>query len=312
MLLFNILLYLGAFIFIWIGSGLIVSSVDRFSKKLRISSFIISFVILGLLTSTPEFAVGLQAVADHDAEIFVGNLLGGIPVIFLFVIPILAMLGNGINLKNELDKKTLVFSLIVIAAPSFLVLDKRITNIEGAALIALYLTLVYFVQRKHKLFDPNNFQTLKIKLYSYIDILKVLIGIGIVFVSSNVIVDKTLFFADYLNVSAFYIGLIVISLGTNLPELSLAIRSVILGKKDVAMGDYMGSAAVNTFLFGLFTLLHNGEVITVTNFVVTFFFISIALVLFYVFSRSKNTISRKEGAILFALYIVFVSVELLT
>jgi cation:H+ antiporter len=306
----NSLLYLLAFFLIWIGSGLIVSSIDRFSKRLKLSRFIMSFVILGLLTSTPEFAVGLQAIADHDPEIFVGNLLGGIPVLFLLVIPLLAILGNGINLKHELGKKTLLFALAVILAPSILVLDKRVSNPEGIVLIVLYLILVFVVQKRHGLFDKDNSLALDIKAYSYKDVLKILLGIGIVFVSSNIIVDKTMYFANVFNISAFYIGLIAISIGTNLPELSLAVRSVISGKKDVAMGDYLGSAAVNTLLFGVFTLLHAGEVITMNGFLITFLFIAAALVLFYIFVQSKNIISRKEGLVLFGVYILFVVIEL--
>ena len=309
MLLLNIILYIFSFIIIWLGSGLIVSSVDRFSRRLRLSSFAVSFILLGLLTSTPEFAVGLQAIADHDPEIFVGNLLGGIPVIFLFVIPALAILGNGINIKHELDKSNLIATLAVVFAPSLLVLDKKFSNPEGAVLIILYLVLILLIERKHGLLDKDNSEVLNIKAYSSKDVLKILFGIGLIFISSNIIVEKTMYFANLFSISAFYISLIVVSLGTNLPEFSLAIRSVFTRKKDVAMGDYMGSAAANTFLFGVFTLLNDGEVLTVNNFFITYLFISLALCLFYLFSASKNNISRNEGFILLGIYLIFAFLE---
>ena len=99
--------------------------------------------------------------------------------------------------------------------------------------------------------------------------------------------------------------MIVLSLGTNLPELSLAIRSVVSGKKDIAFGDYMGSASANTLLFGIFTLLSGGEVLSVNNFFKTFLFVAGGLVLFFVLSRSENTLSRRAGFILLALYLIF-------
>lgn len=310
MLFINILLYIIAFIFIWYGAGLIVSSASKFSHKLKLSPFAFSFVFLGILTSTPEFSVGLQAVASQHPEIFVGNLLGGIVVIFLIVIPILAVLGNGISLRQELGNKTLLATLGVILAPSFFILDKKITILEGALFVIFYIALIFFVERKNGIFNTNNKQLFNLRAYSYKDILKMLLGIGIVFISSNIIVDKTTYFADIFNISAFYISLFVIAIGTNLPELSLAVRSVIYGKREIAMGDYMGSAAANTLLFGVFTLLHGGEVLTVDNFVFTFLFISIALSLFYFFFRTKNYISRGNGLILLGIYIIFVIVEL--
>ena len=101
----------------------------------------------------------------------------------------------------------------------------------------------------------------------------------------------------------------VLSLGTNFPELSLALRSVLSGTKEVALGDYMGSASVNTLLFGIFTLLSGGEALQIDNFFFTLVFILVGLGLFYLFTRSKDMISRKEGLVLLFLYILFVIFE---
>lgn len=310
MLFINLFLYVLAFVFIWFGSGLIVSAATKFSTKLKLSPFVFSFVFLGLLTSTPEFSVGLQAVADHDAEIFVGNLLGGIVVLFLVVIPILAVFGNGISLKHEMSTKTLLATLGVILSPSLMVLDKKVTNFEGAILMVLYLGLLYIIQKKHGIFDKENSHLLNVNSYSYIDLFKILLGVGIVFIASNLIVDKTMYFAETFHISAFYISLIIVALGTDLPELSLAVRSIMSGNKEVAMGDYIGAAAVSPFLFGLFTILHNGEVLTVSNFLITFLFTLVALGLFFVFFRSKQFLSRNNGLLMLGVYVLFIFFEL--
>ncbi len=308
-LILNLSIYIASFIFIWLGSGLIVQSLNKFSRRLRFSPFAISFIILGLLTSIPEFAVGIQAVSDNNPEIFIGNLIGGIAVLFLFVIPLLAIFGNGISLKHELDNKTLLVTLFVILSPSMLILDKKVSNFEGMVLIILYSILLLLVEQSHGIFDKENTKLMDAKAYSVGDIIKAIAGIGIVFISSSIIVNKTELFAQVLNISPFYISLILISLGTNLPELSLAVRSVVTGKKDIAMGDYMGSAAANTLLFGLFTVLNNGEVLTIKNYYVTFIFISTALFLFYVFSVSKKFISRTDGMMLLVVYMIFLILE---
>ena len=109
----------------------------------------------------------------------------------------------------------------------------------------------------------------------------------------------------------FYISLIVVALGTDLPELTLAVRSVMSGKREIAMGDYIGAAAVSTFLFGIYVLLHVGDVFTITNFAVTFGFAIFALGLFYFFFRRKNFISRKNGFMLLGVYVAFIVLELM-
>lgn len=307
--LINLFIYIISFILLWFGAGLIISSANKFSKRLRLSPFIFSFAFLGILTSIPEFSVGMQAIADHDAEIFVGNLLGGIIVIFLVVIPVLAIFGNGISLKHEFDNKSLLLAMGLISLPSILTLDKKVTNPEGIVMITSYLAFAYLIQKKNGILRGKNDDLLEIATYSFKDFAKLVLGFGIVFVSSSLIVDKTVYFADLFKISTFYIGLIIIALGTDLPELTLAIRSVVAGKKELAMGDYLGAAAFSTFLFGLFTILHSGEIITISNFLVTFIFIVLALFLFYFFTITKQYISRKNGIILLVCYLIFVAIE---
>lgn len=310
MLLINIFIYAVSFFLIWLGSGLIVSSATRFSHKLRLSPFAFSFVFLGIITSIPEFSVGLQSVADKTPQIFTGNLLGGILVLFLVVIPLLAIFGHGVSLKHEMDSTTLITTLVTILAPSAFILDGRLTIYEGAVLIIFYFIILFLVQRKNGIFDEDNSRLLNIKAYSYKDILKILMGIGIVFFASNLIVEKTIYFADIFNIPSFYISLIIVAIGTDLPELSLAVRSVISGNKEIAMGDYIGAASVSTLLFGLFTLLNKGEVVAIGNFMVTFIFTLIALTIFYYFFRTKNYISKNQGIFLLCVYILFIIIEL--
>ena len=312
MIITNILLYCMSFVAIWFGAGLIIKSVDRIAKELRLSSFAVSFFVLGILTSIPEIAVSMNAVVNHKPEIFVGTLLGGTVVIFLLIIPILAILGRGVRINHDLNTKNLLICLGVIASPGLFIIDNRVTNLEGVLMIILYTVGFYFIQKKHGIFEENRTGVMSSRLYSFIDLAKVGAGIGIVFVSSQFIVSQTFSFAQLLNIPAFYISIIVLSLGTNLPELSIAIRAVISGKKDIAFGDYLGSASANTLLFGVFTLINDGEVLTLNSFVVTFMFIFAGLGLFYYFAQSKKDISRKEGIVLLVVYLLFIGYEIST
>jgi len=308
MLIVNLLTYIASFFFIWIGAGFIISSAEKFSHKLKLSSFAISFFILGLLTSIPEIAVGLTSVGDRKPDIFVGNLIGGIPVIFLFIIPILAILSNGLKLNHEFSNKKILLSLGVMIAPSVFALDQKITNIEGVILIAIYFVLFFFVQREKGILDLSNHLS-HTHSYSVISVLKIILGIIIVTIASNIIVDKTTYFANVFSIPTFYLSLVLLSIGTNLPELSLAIRSVISGTRDIAFGDYIGSAAANTLLFGIFTLMVNGEVITSNNFMKTLVILTLGLGTFYYFSSHNRSISRGAGIVLLVFYFVFVISE---
>lgn len=303
------LLYIASFFFLWVGSGFVVSAVNRFSKNLKISSFAFSFFVLGMLTSIPEFAVGMTAISQKQPEVFVGNLIGSIPVIFFLIIPVLAILGNGVSLRGQLSLQKLFFAFLVILSPSFFVLDRRVGLDEGLIMVGLYAALFFIVQKKNGILDAGKNNILKVKKYSYIDILKILLGVAIAFIASRYIVGQTLAIATYFDVSPFVISLLVLSLGTNLPEFSLAVRGVLSKKKEVAFGDYVGSAATNTFLFGLFVMMSGGQIATVSNFWKPFVIMVIGMAAFLYFARSKKNISRKEGAILLFVYILFLALE---
>src|SRR3989344_2032781 len=97
----HLFIYTLSFIGIWIGSGLAIGSVERLSKILRVSSFAVSFLVLGLFTSMGELSVGVNAVLENDPEIYVGTLIGASIVIFTLIIPLLAITGNKIKISTE-------------------------------------------------------------------------------------------------------------------------------------------------------------------------------------------------------------------
>ncbi len=309
-MILNGILYLVALVALWTGAGLIIKSVDIYSSRLKISRFAVSFFILGILTSIPELSVGINAIAEKDPEIFVGNLLGGVIILFLFVIPVLAIFGNGIRSAKELDMRHLILALIVIAAPSFFIADKSISNFDGAFMIILYLLLLFFIQRKKGLVQAIEDSVEHPSTGYAIPIISTVTGMFVVATSSHIIVNETMIFSRFFHVTPFYLSLIGLSLGTNLPELSLAVRSVLSRKTDIALGDYIGSAAANTLLFGILTIAYPTVVNINGNFIITFCFIAAGLTLFYFFSRSGKRITQLEGSVLLLLYILFLVIEL--
>ena len=295
---------------LWLGSGLIVYSVDRISRRLEISAFAVSFFVLGFLTSLPELSVGINSIIDKTPEIYVGNLIGGSVIIFLLIIPLLAILGKGIKLSHQLNPHKLIFSLYVIGLPSLLIIDKNLTKIESLLLLFVYFVLLYSMERKKGLFDHFRDKFKSAKSEILYDFFKIVIGAFVVFMASSILVDKTIVFSQIFAVSPYLISLLVLSIGTNLPELSIAIRSVSSGKKEIALGDYVGSAATNTVLLGALTLINGKPIVLENHFIMTFVFMVLGLFLFYYFTRSKNDISRKEGLVLLFVYIAFFLLEL--
>lgn len=304
------ILYVSAFAGLWYGSGLIITAVKILAQKIRIPAFAFSFFVLGMMTSIPEMAVGINALGAGYPEVFVGNLLGGIIVMFLLVIPLLAVINKKIQVKKHLSDSKLLITLIIIALPAFFTLDQVVTNTEATILVALYAVLFFIIRTKENIFarmqhiihSGQHIHMLRV-------LLRLVIGVGLVYLTSQYIVEQTIAFSEFWNISTFVISLVVLGVGTNLPEISLALRSFKHKAQDIALGDYLGSAATNTMLFGVFSLFNDGHVVTEKSFVITFFIIIFALGMFFAMIRHNRSLSRANGLALLACYMIFLAYE---
>lgn len=309
-LLTSVGLFCVSFVLLWIGSGLAVQAVTKISYSLRMSSFFVSFFIMGVFTSLTEIMVGVNAVLSNQPEIFVGNLVGSSVVVFLLVVPLLAVLGNGVNLNHSFTFKDLVTATLVVGFPALLTLDNRINLVDILICLILY---GYFV-----LIQEKNNQTLTrlvlvkfTKSTIYINLARILIAIVLIFIASNILVQQTSVLANLFGASSFIISLLVISIGTNIPELSIAIRAVLARKKDIAFGNYLGSATLNTLELSVLGLMSAKPISALgSNFSVLLFLLG--LVAFLYFAKSQKTISRTEGFVLLFFYVLFLVFELLT
>jgi len=305
MIFVHILFYFLAFLLLWYCSGIIVDSVGRLATKLKLSSFAVSFFVLGILTSIPEFSVGLNSIINKTPDIFVGNLLGAVIVLFLFVIPLLAIFGNGVSAPRKFQHAQMVFILAVIAMPSLLTIDQTVSRGEAIAMIVVYFLLFLFFSVQEEITSKLQDHSKHTGRFGFVHALKFLFGAVLLIIGGWQIVEATTRISQELHIASFFVSLLLVALGTNLPEISIIIRSVLASKKSIALGDYLGSASANTLLFGLFSLIH-GETIRLPNHILQrFFFIMIGLVLFFFFSKTKHTLSRREGLFLLGLYVCF-------
>lgn len=306
----HLLIYLFSFSGIWIGSGIVVRAVGKLAKDLKASSFLVSFILLGFFTSISELSVGVNSLLQNDPEIYVGNLIGASIIIFMLLIPLLAIIGRPIRITPEFQGFNLPASLLVIALPVILVMDGKLGETDSIISLGFFIFLLVTIQAKKGLF--SNLKKIKSKEEIKIgkEILRILFGIAVIFIASRFAVEQTLYFSTLLKVSPFLISLILISIGTNIPELSLVVRSVFMKNNQIAFGDYVGSATFNTFILGILTLVYGKTVYLSNSYIVSLLFLVVGLLLFYHFARTKNTISRWEGLVLLALYVAFLITEI--
>lgn len=314
MILGHVALFVLSMAVIWFFGGRLVDSTDRMAHRLHKSGFRVAFFVLGFITSISEFSVMVSASLDHAPQISAGNLVGASIVIFLLIIPFLAIRSHGIKLAHTLTKWQLLVALIAVFLPAALMADGIATPNEGIVCLLIYALLVFLmhprfhasapVQPPVALGEPvGPFDRF---LVATKDVFGILVGGVIIFFASRVLIDETRFLSQLLSIPGSFIGLLILSIGTNIPELVVAIRAVQKKHTDIALGNYLGSAITNTVLFGVLVLMNGRFTVDAVEFSITSIVTGIGLIAFYWFARSKNLLSRMEGWVLAAMYIVFV------
>lgn len=89
-------------------------------------------------------------------------------------------------------------------------------------------------------------------------------GVALLLVSSKLLIDVSKQLALKWKLSPLFVSLILVALGTNLPELTVLISSLMKGDAGLALGNVVGSNISNiTLIFGSGIILHSPRIGTV-------------------------------------------------
>jgi cation:H+ antiporter len=288
---------------------LIIDGVEGFSKHIQVSTFAASALILGILTSFSELSVGINAVLEKHPEVFVGDFIGGTFIIVMFIIPILAIFHRGVSLSGHMDKRQLIYFLLFLAVPSFLISDGFVDRSDAILVILMYVVFVYMFQNREHLFRKERVRKEAPKQVLQ-HIIRIVVGAILVYLASHFLVEQTVALAGVFAIPPFVVSLLIVAFGTNLPELSIAASSIRRRDTGIAFGDLVGSSATNMCLFGVFTLINGPFTLAISGFTVAFYLIMLGYALFFVLARSNLKLSLYEGLALLCVYLVFVCVHL--
>lgn len=300
------ILLIGLFYGIGKSADWAVGHVRALAEALGIKVYFLGF-ILGAFTSIPELMVGINAVIQDVPAVSVGNLFGGIIVAFGLI------LAGSLILNRRVETDGLMSNFIPIALllclPVALGLDGRLSFIDGIIMMLCYLGVIVFLYQRNKHLELPTI-TIFSKRGTVQHIFYVTIGILLVLVFSDLIIRTTLILLKDINISPIIVGMLVYSIGTNLPEIVVTFRSWRKHIKELSVGHLAGSAMVNVFILGLISFLRPITLSRDASFY-AFAAILVALVaMVTIFYRTNKSLSRREGFAMLAMYLLFVITQI--
>lgn len=309
---------------------MVVDALGKISAFFRWSEFLVAFILMGFMTSVPELFVGVSSALGGVANLSLGNLIGANVVNLTLVMGLAAILSRGIKVETSIAKRDAILTLVIVVIVLAMLLDGMLSRVEGAILIFIFFIYLlqlfhanqkrfpYFVVRIlqalrfsvngdkfQRDYEAHNGEKKKVKEIFW-DFVKFGIGAVLLLGSAKLIVYLASAVAGSLGLPMVFLGLVILSIGTTLPELTFGIKAVLSGRKEMILGNTFGSVIVNmVFVLGIVALISPIVISAYAVFMGSMVFLIILLIVFATFVRSQGRLSWKEGMVLVLLYVIF-------
>ena len=290
-----------------ISSDIFTGGASKLAKMLGVSDFIIGITIVSLGTSLPELASNTYASYINHGQIVAGDIIGS------NITNIALILGLTCIIKPLTIKHTDIYSgkihlLILVFASVFIIASGGIGRIGGIAFIILYLFYL-----RHSVSTYRELGTETIGKDGFINnIFKLLIGLTGILIGSRVFVNSVIGLSESFGVSEYLIALLLMSIGTSLPELFVSVSAARKGYMTMALGNIIGSNVANIlWIFGIAAVIRP-IIISPERIIIQLLFMLFLSVLLIIFKKSGYVIDRREGVVFLGIYLVFVTVSILS
>ncbi|MBW3141003.1 calcium/sodium antiporter [Ferrimonas balearica] len=313
-MLLNLLMLLG-------GLLLLVWSADRFvygaaalARNLGLPPLIIGLTIVSMGSSAPEAMVATTAALGGYLDTAVGNVVGSNITNITLILGATALLRPMVVGSSTLMKEMpLMLAGTVLAG--YLMHDLMLDFSDGVILMAAFIVVISGLtwsawRNRDNVTDPmvaDSEAEVPDDVPMGKAVLWLLVGMALLPVASNLMVDGAVYIAKWFGLSDLVIGLTIIAVGTSLPELAACIAGVLKNEDDLAIGNVVGSNLFNILaVLALPALIAGGpinELAAGRDFYVMLG-TSLAPLLLLWLKRSR-TIGRIEGGLLLICFIAY-------
>ena len=289
------------------GANVVIVQSEKIALHFKISEFVIGATLIALGTSLPEMATNISASFHDKADMAVGNIIGSNIMNITLVLGLVLLVARKINpqangYKSDIFWLTLPVVLFLIAA-----YDGVITQVEGGVLLLfmlLYIVFLRFYNQKERIEGEVDKQLLKKPFFLPTTVALLLFGFVAITLGAHYAIESGATLALSFGVSEWFVGLLLISLGTSLPELVVSIAAAKKGKADMAIGNIIGSNLANiTVAIAAAAIVSPLIVDTGTNFF-DFVMLCVATAALAVII-AKRLYKKISGAVLLVLFMLF-------
>lgn len=296
---------------LWYGTEITIRGAVALAARLRVSEFIVGIVVLSIGSDLPELAIAIDVAIKNISnggvsDVVVGAALGSSLGQIGFVLGVAGLLAF-----LTLERKTvfqhgafLLGSIVILALFAW---DGYVTHTEGLALVIVYAIYVMLVISDATPEPPEEGTPVGGIGTSLVILIA---GLAIITVSAELTVTNAIAVAELLGVDDAVVAILIVGLGTSLPELSISVGAVLKGKHHMSVGNLIGSNIFDTLVPIGAAALISGVFFSadMLRFEVPYLFLVSSVVL--VFFLRKFGIQKTEAVIILVMYLGYAIVKI--
>ena len=297
------------------GADILVEEAVEISLRWGVPKLVVGATIVSLGTTLPEATVSVMAAVKGNPDLALGNAIGSIIANTALIIGLAAIIGrlpaDKKSVKRQGNIQILVALIFTIMALPFFSKGQVGIITQKMGFILVILLIIYIIgsiQYAKKSNSGNSNGNSQEEQSSVLTIIKLALGIGLVILSSKILIPTVEVTAIRMGVPQSVIAATLVAFGTSLPELVTAITAVRQGHGELAVGNIIGADILNIlFVIGSAAAFTKEGLVVPANFYILEIPIMLTiLIAFNIFARNKDGIINKlEGLFLVGIYIIY-------
>ena len=314
----TVLLLLAGLTLLLVGGASLVRGASGIAEAHGISPLVVGLTVVAFGTSAPELVVSVMGAIEGETDIAFGNIAGSNLANLGLVLGTAALI-SPIAIKGQIIRRELPLLLLATTALMIMTLDSQLRGVDpvldrsdGLVLLLLFGIFVYimimdfFWQEEDPLLSTIASLSPQLETRTSQAWMFILVGIFSLGLGGELTITQGVILAEILNVSTTIIGMVIIAIGTCLPEFVTSIIAAMRKEADLCVGNIIGSNIFNILLvLPISALVYPLSIPQhgTTDIIATLIF---AAVLIPVFIMRAQIMSRTVGGIFLGAYLLYI------
>ena len=294
------------------GADWLTDGAASIAERFGIPTLVVGLTIVAIGSSAPEFVVSVLSAIQGNADIALGNIVGSNIFNILGIMGITALVRPVIVQRSNVlyDVPFAVLSSVAIAATVLLPDScgkRELGRGEGILMLCFFAIFICYTLSIASSMKVTQEQKSSKSVALWKSILGVVVGLALLFLGGNWLVDGASGIASAMGISESIIALTIVSIGTSAPELAASVMAAKKGDTAMALGNVVGSVVFNVFyVLGTAAAIQPLSAKGITTIDIIILLVSSVLLwIFCAFGKKNYTLTRSEGFVFILLMIAY-------